>query len=117
MYRNATRHDPWRWTLSMALLVVALVMSPVAIAEQPLSGQVNLNTAPAGQLALLPGIGLKRAARIVTYRARRAFKRPVELARVRGIGLKTVRKLKPFLRVKGPSTLKRADTGPRTQGP
>ena len=115
MHRNATRRATWRWTLWPALLGAALFLSPMAMAERPLSGQVNLNTAPVEQLALLPGIGLKRAARIVTYRAKRAFKRPVELARIRGIGLKTVRKLKPFLSVQGPSTLKRNGKGPREQ--
>ena len=69
--------------------------------------QVNINEASIGKLSLLPSIGPTRAARIVRYRHKRRFKRKVELARVRGIGLKTVRRLKPYLVVKGATTLKR----------
>ena len=98
-------------SLGILAICLSLLLCPSAMAEPNLSGQVNLNEASIEQLALLPGIGIKRAARIVTYRARRTFKRPVELARVRGIGLKTVRKLKRFLSVSGPSTLRRLDSG------
>jgi competence ComEA-like helix-hairpin-helix protein len=90
-------------------VTLVLLCSPQAMAQGAVTGLVNINEAPAKQLALLPGIGTKKAERIVTYRARRKFKRTVELARVRGIGLKTVRRLKTFLRVHGPSTLKRTD--------
>jgi len=109
MDRNHLR-DVWGrvGAQALCLFALALLCAPQAHARQELVGVVNLNESPAKQLALLPGIGAKKAARIVTYRAKRRFKRTVELARVRGIGLKTVRKLKAFLRVVGPSTLHRA---------
>lgn len=68
-------------------------------------GVININTATVDQLTFLPGIGESKAERIVAFRAKHAFKRAVELARVKGIGLKSVRKLRPWIRVDGPTTL------------
>ena len=113
-------------TLSSALLALMLCAGGVALAapgagpmsesslapgvadpaasEPDVGGHININTATAEELAWLPGVGPSRAERIVAYRARHAFKKVVELARVKGIGLKTVRKLKPWLTVSGPTT-------------
>ncbi len=71
-----------------------------------LSGSLNLNTATANELMLLPGIGPKKAAKIVDFRERRGkFKRVVDLRRVKGFGAKTVKKLRPYLTVSGQNTL------------
>ncbi len=90
-----------------ALLLVVMGLASVAEATEGVKppGVVNLNTASIGQLMLLPGIGAKRAARIVGFRQVKPFKRVVHLARVKGIGMKTVRKLKVYLAVRGPTTL------------
>lgn len=72
-----------------------------------LVGVLNLNTATGEQLQMLPGIGPKKAARVVEYRTRRGrFKRVRDLRRVRGFGFKTVRKIAIHLAVEGPNTLK-----------
>ena len=56
---------------------------------------VNLNTASAAQLEALPGIGPAIALRIVEDRARRGpFHSLDELGRVKGIGLKTLERLR-----------------------
>ena len=58
-------------------------------------GVVNINTAPAGDLEALPGIGAKTAARIVEYRQKNGpFKKIEELMNVRGVGEKNFLKLK-----------------------
>lgn len=52
-------------------LVLALVVSSglaVAAGKPAPSGKVNINTATAQQLTVLPGVGEKLAARIVDYR-------------------------------------------------
>ena len=66
---------------------------------------ININEATPDQLSYLPGIGPAKAERIVAYRAKHPFKTALELARVRGIGLKTVHKLQQWLRASGPTTL------------
>lgn len=82
--------------------------APPAATAQPAAGVVNLNTATPKQLAWLPGIGPSRAQRIVAYRTKHPFKKVLHLARVKGIGLKTVRTLRAHLSVRGATTL----TGP-----
>lgn len=69
-------------------------------------GQVNLNTASAAELQRLPGVGPARAQAIVERRARRPFRRIQELMRIRGIGRKTFRRLRPMLTLDGPTTLR-----------
>ena len=71
-----------------------------------LEGTININTATATQLELLPGIGPSIAGRIVKYRERRSFKQIKNLQRVKGIGSKTYRKAKPYLSVEGETTLR-----------
>jgi competence protein ComEA len=70
------------------------------------SGLVNLNEATVAQLDLLPGVGPKAAQRIHSWRQKRAFKRIEELVRVKGFGKKQFLKLKPYLTLEGPTTLK-----------
>lgn len=97
--------------MALALLVPVSAAAAAPAAAPPTAsdgagdGVVNINDATADQLGYLPGIGPAKAERIVAYRAKHVFKGPLELARVKGIGLKTVHKLKGWLRVEGPTTL------------
>ena len=77
------------------------------LAKGPVEGVLNINEATAHQLTFLPRIGLKKAGRIVQYRLRKPFRLIGHLARVKGIGRKTVRSLRPWLRLNGPTTIKR----------
>jgi competence protein ComEA len=61
---------------------------------------VNLNTATAEQLDVLPGVGPRTAARIIEYRQKNGgFKKIEEIMNVRGIGEKG------FLRMKNQLTV------------
>jgi competence protein ComEA len=70
------------------------------------SGVVNVNTADASQLALLPRIGPKAAERIIEYRTEHGpFKKTTDLMQVKGIGAKTFEGLSLYVAVEGKSTL------------
>lgn len=69
-----------------------------AASPGPLAVSVNLATAE--ELERLPGIGPVLAWRIVEDRARNGrYTRPEDLLRVKGIGRKTLDKLRPYLLV------------------
>ncbi len=98
-----------------AIFVVALLgvlPSGPARAGKGVDGVVNLNTAPAELLSLLPGVGPAKAGAIVTYRTRRPFRTVDELVRIKGIGRKMVRRLRPHLAVAGPTTASAAAAKP-----
>lgn len=71
-----------------------------------LDGEININTASAEQLELLPGIGPSIASRIVSYRKSHPFKKRNQIMRVKGVGQKTFAKVKDYLVVEGETTLK-----------
>ncbi|QQR88911.1 MAG: helix-hairpin-helix domain-containing protein [Myxococcales bacterium] len=61
-------------------------------------GCLDPNAASAEQLALLPGLGPKRAQAIYTFRAQHgSFASIRELDEVSGIGKKTLERLEPYL--------------------
>ena len=77
--------------------VVCTGMATAADKDVP-AGKININTASVQQLATLPGVGEKLAARIVEYRQKAGtFKSVRELMNVRGIGEKNLAKLQPHL--------------------
>lgn len=81
--------------------------APPSDDEVVATGVVNINTATEEQLQLLPGVGPSKAAAIVAYRKRHGnFKKVDDLRRVKGFGAKTLKKLKPYLSVSGPTTYK-----------
>ena len=79
---------------------------PKTSSKKELTGTLNLNTANATDLTKLPGVGPKKAERIVNWRATHGkFSRVVDLRRVKGFGAKSVKKLLPYLSIKGSNTL------------
>jgi competence protein ComEA len=77
---------------------------------------VNLNEATDVELDRLPGVGMKAVERILAHRQKQPFQRVEELVRVKGFGKKKFQKLKPYLSLKGPSTLKEEKTS-ASEGP
>ena len=104
-------------TLVLTLIVAAIATTSFAAesASAPMSaGVVNINTADASQLALLPRVGEKAAQRIVEYRGEHGgFKKTSDLMQVKGIGAKTYERLSPYITVDGKTTLTSEITSPR----
>ena len=93
----------------LSLLVVLLSsLGSAAVAQKDLlEGVVNLNTASPDELRLIPGVGPARIRNILAYRHLHPFRAIEELARIKGIGRKTVRRWRQHLAVSGPSTAQR----------
>jgi competence protein ComEA len=87
---------------ALALAVAFVLSTGVALAEaKPApTGKVNINTASAEQLTVLPGVGPALAAKIVEHRQKAgSFKTTQELMNVRGIGEKNFAKIQSYLTV------------------
>ena len=95
-------------------LVLSAILAGGVAAAAPTGGPVNINTASADQLKLLPRVGPALAQRIVEFRAANGpFKAPEELARVKGIGEKKFALLQPHVCISGPTTLTEKVKAPR----
>jgi competence protein ComEA len=64
------------------------------------SAKININEATAEQLDALPGIGPVKAHAIVEYRQLHGlYRRPDDLLNVKGIGAKTLERIKPYITI------------------
>ena len=91
---------------SLAMGLVWLVVSAqVGFGAVAVVGVVNINTASAEELQLLPGIGRVRAQAILAERKKRTrFNRIEDLAAVKGVGESMLDTLRPYLILVGPTT-------------
>jgi competence protein ComEA len=94
-------------SIVVVIVVMSLLESSANADAAKLEGVVNLNTASMDELRLLPGVGPARVRNILAYRRAHPFRTVDELARIQGIGRKTVRRLRLHLAVSGPSTAQR----------
>lgn len=82
----------FRKLLLAVLMVFFLAVSALAA--------VNINTADQTKLISLPGIGSVKAAAIIDYRTEHgSFEAPDDLTKVKGIGAKTLEKLRDQISV------------------
>ncbi len=103
---------------ALVLFFVFCVAASLAAAAEPgqAAGVVNINTADADQLQLLPRVGPALAARIVDYRkANGPFKAVEEIVAVKGIGDSSLEKLQPYLATSGATTLTEKVRLPRSK--
>ena len=84
----------------------AVALAAQAADTQPgLTGMVNVNTATAEELQLLPGIGAARADALIDLRKQRGgFKSLEQLKEVKGIGDASLERLRPYVRFQGKTT-------------
>jgi competence protein ComEA len=99
-------------TPAMAAPPSAPVVPSSTSAKAP-DGVVNLNDASEEELERLPGIGPAKARAIVEHRRSHPLRKIDELVKVKGIGRKTFGRLRPYLTVVGPTTLKEKPTSSR----
>jgi len=86
-----------------------LVVPSLAIAGQQASAEeqnkekIEINSATAEQLQEIPGIGPTLAARIINFREEHGrFERVEDLLNVEGIGVRTLERMRSFLKVETP---------------
>lgn len=92
--RRAGRHRAL--AILITLIVAAAAGTALAAPDEP----VNVNTATAEQLTEIPGIGTSLASRIVEFREQNGpFERVDDLLKVRGIGERSLEKLRPYVTV------------------
>ena len=102
---NRTTHRLRSWALALASVALLAVSAASAEMGPALPGVVNVNTASAAELQLLPGIGETRAGAAVALRKRRGgFKSIDELKEVKGIGDAGLERMRPFVRLQGKTT-------------
>ena len=94
------------------LVVVALAIATSALAgggrqAKQMTGVVNINTASASELSLLPGVGKGKATAIVAERQKSPFKSPQDITKVKGIGKKQFAGLEKFIVIDGQTTSKK----------
>jgi comEA protein len=95
----------YRKSIVCVLVALAVVAVFGVEASQP-SGVVNINTAGAEELQLLPRVGPSLAGRIVEFReANGPFRTVDEILAVKGIGESSFEKLEPYIVTSGATTL------------
>jgi competence protein ComEA len=99
---------------AFGILLVVSLLAPLAASAAASPGVVNVNTATAEQLQLLPRIGASVAQRILDYRKENGkFASVEDLMLVRGIGESTFAGLKPYVSTGGETTLSAKVKSPR----
>lgn len=88
-----------------ACCLAATLQATAASSAPPLTGVVNINTASAEELQLLPGVGESRARAILATRKQQGgFSKVEDLTQVKGIGSSMLERMRPHVTLKGRTT-------------
>jgi len=91
--------------LALATACAVALAAQAADPQPGLTGTVNVNTATAEELQLLPGIGAARAEALIELRKQRGGLKSLEqLKEVKGIGDASLERLRPYVRFQGKTT-------------
>lgn len=87
------------FALCLALAAPAVVLAvPESTPAAAQVAKINVNTATAKELQGLPGVGEVTAERIVAFRTEKGkFKAPNDLLKVKGVGKKSLEKIKDLI--------------------
>ncbi len=108
------RKSPISFILMFLLLAVTMTATAHAATTAATSGVVNLNSANASQLSLLPRVGAKAAQRIIDFRKEHgAFQKTTDLMQVKGFGEKRFQTLSAYVSVDAKTTLANKVSIPR----
>lgn len=116
MKRALARTSLLAFGLIAALLFVAASARADEGAPDDRVVKVDLNQATVDELCELPGIGPKRAEAIVARRRARPFTRVTQLLEVKGIGGKTLARLRPLVFIGKPGRVRASRAHPLVQG-
>lgn len=101
-------------TAIILIILFTLGFSSLALAKEEtsekkqtsLEGQLNINTASEKEIVLLPGIGKKTASSIIQHRTQNGnFTDMATLLKVKGLGKKTLERIKGYIVFEGETTL------------
>lgn len=80
---------------------------PAKPVKPAVTGKININTATAEQLAMLPGVSMRKAQGLIDYRTKNGnFKNIEDLRKMPGIKQKKIDRVANFLIFEGETTLK-----------
>ena len=89
-----------RFGVALLALIVLTAGTVVPLSAAERADPIDLNRATAQDLIQLPGVGEAIAKRIVDFREQHGpFKRVEDLMKVKGIGEKSLEKIRPYVRV------------------
>ncbi|HCU23910.1 MAG TPA: competence protein ComEA [Deltaproteobacteria bacterium] len=83
-----------------------VLAAPSGASAKAVEGVVNVNTATAAELTMLPGIGKVKAEQIIQQRQSKPFASIEELKSIPGLGAKRFEAMRPHLVTEGATTAK-----------
>lgn len=98
--------------VALFALVCGFSLTAEAKKGESLSGVVNINSATAEELVLLPGVGPSKAEAIIAHRDAQRFETVEDIMKVKGVGQNLFNKIRANITVDGPTTAKMTKEGP-----